>query len=582
MTLQDEQKKVQQAMGAALSGLKEDPWLARRVLAKAKGEEKMGKKRIGVLVLVLVLVTLAVLGTGYALFSSRIAEFFGQNWGTETGKRLEDGKIAEIGEKITIGGVEFKLEEIAYSEREIYGMGTLRAVNEKDVLIPFDAWLDDREFQGEGKAYAEKAKASGGRLLVAEILPDRIGVDEGTMLDLGGAGFRDVANADGTVTFSFQAGNGFVVNEGTSYQISLESAVWAVGEDGEYIEGTLENRKWTVSCVPVRMKTDESPEPIPVSVSTENVGEYETVVPEIYAQTGTMPVRRAVEGDLRKDLDPAWFSTAAVLKQETVGGILSLADYEGLGQLAAEKSWLSYASFKTETGPMTEICQLADIFSTNSGREDIPLEKTELDGITLEEAQRQAEEVLSRLGLGNYVLRKAADLTAERIGKLAAEYERNLRAWNPDTEIDFSMDALVGEEGFWLLYQPQDIDTENCSGRYSAKLYVNRGGIAWASIGDEYRMGEELYVPDSLLTAADAVQRTADEIIRGNFGTNRLGTVKKVILNYVAVRAENPKDGMVFTPAWTVLYTGAYPYGGLTWWTVINAADGTLIDGGSF
>ena len=41
MNLRDEQKKVQQAMNASLSGLQEDPWLTGRVLATAKGEEKV-------------------------------------------------------------------------------------------------------------------------------------------------------------------------------------------------------------------------------------------------------------------------------------------------------------------------------------------------------------------------------------------------------------------------------------------------------------------------------------------------------------------------------------------------------------
>ena len=35
MNLHEEQKKVQQAMNATLSGLKEDPWLTQRIIANA-------------------------------------------------------------------------------------------------------------------------------------------------------------------------------------------------------------------------------------------------------------------------------------------------------------------------------------------------------------------------------------------------------------------------------------------------------------------------------------------------------------------------------------------------------------------
>ena len=44
MNLPEEQKRVQQAMNATLSGLREDPWLARRVLANVKEEEPVRKK----------------------------------------------------------------------------------------------------------------------------------------------------------------------------------------------------------------------------------------------------------------------------------------------------------------------------------------------------------------------------------------------------------------------------------------------------------------------------------------------------------------------------------------------------------
>lgn len=60
MNLNDEQKKVQNAMNHTLSGLQEDPWLAQRVLANAKGEEPMGKKVSGAFVAVCILLILTM------------------------------------------------------------------------------------------------------------------------------------------------------------------------------------------------------------------------------------------------------------------------------------------------------------------------------------------------------------------------------------------------------------------------------------------------------------------------------------------------------------------------------------------
>ena len=58
--LSHEQKKVQKAMNASLSGLQEDPWLAQRVLANAKGEEPMVKKASGAFIVVCILLVLSM------------------------------------------------------------------------------------------------------------------------------------------------------------------------------------------------------------------------------------------------------------------------------------------------------------------------------------------------------------------------------------------------------------------------------------------------------------------------------------------------------------------------------------------
>lgn len=68
MTLHEERERVQRAVEHSLAGVKCDPWLAQRVLAKAKGEEPVKKVSAAfILVIVLMLVTMAVglaAGTG--------------------------------------------------------------------------------------------------------------------------------------------------------------------------------------------------------------------------------------------------------------------------------------------------------------------------------------------------------------------------------------------------------------------------------------------------------------------------------------------------------------------------------------
>ena len=45
MNSRKEEDRLRHAIDTTLSGLADDPWLARRVLTKAKGEEKVKKKQ---------------------------------------------------------------------------------------------------------------------------------------------------------------------------------------------------------------------------------------------------------------------------------------------------------------------------------------------------------------------------------------------------------------------------------------------------------------------------------------------------------------------------------------------------------
>ena len=116
----DEKRRIQEKLNHSLSGLKEDPFLAQRVIAQAKGEPEMKKKMTSSLVLVIVL-CLALIGGAYALFSSQVAEFFGKHWNKDMGDWLQDGKIAQVGESVSVGDVVFTLDEVVYGLRKKKG-----------------------------------------------------------------------------------------------------------------------------------------------------------------------------------------------------------------------------------------------------------------------------------------------------------------------------------------------------------------------------------------------------------------------------------------------------------------------------
>jgi integrase len=54
------------------------------------------------------------------------------------GDWLQEGKIAQVGESATVGDVIFTIDEVVYRDRGIYGVGTARVVDSKNVLVPMD------------------------------------------------------------------------------------------------------------------------------------------------------------------------------------------------------------------------------------------------------------------------------------------------------------------------------------------------------------------------------------------------------------------------------------------------------------
>ena len=308
MTLHEEQKKVQKAMESTLSGLQEDPWLTQRVLANAKGEEPVKKKLSTALVICIVL-GLAIIGTAYAILSSsQVAEFFGQHWGHDYGDWLQGGKVAQIGETVTLGGVDFTLDEVVYRDRGVYGVGTARVKSDKDVLLPMDlvdGWDLEEVSQGEeAQTLIRLAKERNGRMLSIDCYPQRIGVDNGSMVNSGDVGVYNLRNEDGSITFSFETG-GYALEDGTTYQLELSIDVDEWTEAGMVEEDKVEPQTWTVSFEPVVIQETAEPETsaqVPVEAA-QKTG-YEILVPSSYQETGTMPVYQAAENDFMTTAQP--------------------------------------------------------------------------------------------------------------------------------------------------------------------------------------------------------------------------------------------------------------------------------------
>ncbi len=603
MNLLEEQEKVQKAMNAALSGLREDPWLTQRVLANAKGEKPV-KRKLSLALILSVVLALAVLGTAYALTSSLVADFFRQHWNSDLGDWLEAGKIARIGESVTLGGVEFTLDEVVYRDRGIYGVGTARVKDAKDALLPMDladGWeLEEVHETQEAQALLKQVRSTGGRLLSIDCYPEKIGVDNGSMVYARDIGVYNLSNPDGSLTFSFETG-GYALEDGTTYQLALSIDVDEWTEAGMVKDDPVEPQTWKVSFEPVIvLETKEPEKPVQIPADAIQQDGYEILVPEAYRETGTMPVYKAVENDFMKTLRPEWFNQSGIEKKEAKKSVsLTFNDHAQLGY-GPESIW--YAEYTDELFdyntraretydpdiepmmmPEQALSQsIALVASSVYGGRDfadgVSLEKDQLTLISLAEAEKTAEALFDKLGLKGFELAWALDMSLERIQTLGEAYNHfwfEGGGFSNSPRQDFTT-STTEDEGYYLFYTPLGV-TEVSDGRHQINLFVTSRGIVYANIVSAYSRGEIAYTPESLIAPEEAVARLYTEAAKARDDI-KVQSIERVALTYVAVRAENKMDGMVFAPVWQVLFKEAGQSEAYTSWAEFSAINGNMID----
>lgn len=605
MTLREEQERVQKAVRNSLVHVREDPWLTQRVLANAKGEEPV-KRKISLTLVLCIVLAIAVMGTACALVSSQVAAFFGQHWNRELGDWLESGKMAQIGEKFELGGVMFTLDEVVYKDRGIYGVGTARVKDAKDVLLPMDladGWdaeggvFQSEEALKEEQALLQQAQAAGGRLLSIDCWPSKIGVDGGSMVNVGDVGAYNVRNEDGSITFSFETG-GYALEDGTTYCLELSIDVDEWTAEGKAQNDSVKYQGWTVEFVPVVISETPSAENArEIPAAEMQLTGYSLVVPDAYQQTGTLPLYRAEEYDFSKTVNPEWFNQSGIAEMKSADDMV-FNDHAQLG-FAAE--FLSYNEYDGElfdynwreretSNPHIEpslfprqalsfgIANIASgAYHGFDYARGIELEHEQLTKISLAEAKQTAEALFDKLGLKGFELAWALDMSVERIHTLGEAYNHfwyeGGGGYSNSPRQDYAA-ATAEDEGYYLIYTPLGV-TKVTDGRQQLDLFVTSRGVVSAALRCAYNRGAEAGTPEKLISPEEAVSRLYQEAAHARYKME-IASIERVALTYVPVRAENKQDGMVFVPVWQVLYKEAGEE--YTSWAEFGAVDGKIIN----
>ena len=600
----DDKRNMQRILNRSLSGLQENPFLARRVIDLAKGEKPVKRKLSLALILCIVLV-LALLGTACALLaSSQVADFFRQYWNHDLGDWLQQGKLAQPGDSVTIGDVSFTVDEVVYRNRELFGIGTARPANGRDVLVPMDladAWdLYSRE--KEGQELIRQAAAAGGRLLAIETDVQEIGVDGGTMLPTEYTGAYNIRNEDGSITFSFETG-GTAVEDGTTYQMKLNHCVYELTPEGGQKEDSFVDRSWTLAFTPETVAETTAAEAAPVSPAAPPQDGYELIVPDEYRETGTLPFYQAAENDFSRVVRPEWFNRTGILKEESAPGsayyvfsdhaalsvdpeAVSYSEYTDepfdynwrareIDDPDLEPAWGDKPAFSASIAAVASFVNWSDDFA-----KDAVLTKRQLTRLSFADAEAAAKNMLDQLQLSGYELSWALDMDLDRIRTLGKAYNEHWyesgSAFTDAPRYDYDP-ATAEDEGYYLIYtQAGTADAGAAEG--SASFFITCRGIVSAQVRCSFIMGEKAGAPASLITPEKALERLYEEIAASRNGEKAVA-IRKAELTHMPLRAENKQEGMLFTPVWVLTYVDeAGEKKGFDSWAVFNAVNGKLVD----
>lgn len=545
----------------------------RYTLAKAESAPvRRAPLRIALIAAMTLVLTIA---TAAALFSSQVAEFFGR-------PELNDGKIAQIGESTIIGDLTYTLDEVVYVPEGLYGVGRITSAQKGVRILSYDA--EPADFSAEGLT-----------ILHAQVTVEAVAVDGGEMLPLSASGYDMVPQDDGSVQFAFILPRSIAVTEGTEYTLKMNvSSRKAEGADDRHRVDT-----WQVSFTPVYAQPTAAPQPQATEVPSVNG--VQIIAPDGYQIGDALPVYKAQlrteENTAFFSLDPAAFNTSGITQHFTRDTYYREENYvfSDEARLRMTSITLEYAEYDGEytifykldgqspDGPHPRPAFSSDVaelgFSAYWEHPQEQLEKIELNGFTLAEAQSLAENLLSQLDLDDYQLSYALDMTKERIARLGSLNQKIMESANfyTDKTWDYSA-ASADDEGFFLLYKKQagGILVDKGDMYNELRLFVANGQIRYVMVDDLYRATGDSYLAENLLSAEEMIAAFNRDNARRERHRISQPKLHTLTLSYMPMRAENAADGMIYAPVWYAEYsfTDTVPREGWAWY---SALDGTLI-----
>lgn len=201
-----------------------------------------------------------------AAFHSQVAAYFGWFYGGGMEEKLLEGDICLVGQTLHTPDAAYTMEEISRTQDGLYGVGRITPA-EGVVLMPGDAQADDASALEPqdlsslpgAQSYAEKAQASGARLVAVKVTPRAVSAPGGVQEAVDAAGYLLFPLEDGSLRFAFEAPVENAAEGGLV--LTLWASRWEIAPDGRACRGedglpdTYERQEW---CVALEDEREES------------------------------------------------------------------------------------------------------------------------------------------------------------------------------------------------------------------------------------------------------------------------------------------------------------------------------------
>ena len=327
--------------------------------------------------------------------------------------------------------------------------------------------------------------------------------------------------------------------------------------------------------------------------------EIEIIVPDAYAQSGTLPVYAMTRRDFADVVQPEWFNESGVVKKVNLSkrgryDCYTFTDEDELSVSGEKDGYIYYVGIEgerqivyddgtTQNVPAHE--RSADVenlaMDVYWGYADDPYDgmplRDMLAHVTLADAQANVERMLDRLGIEGYECTWAFSMDTDTILALNAQRNERIASGRLSTTDVYDFAGLsVQDEGYALIYRAR-VDGVETSGNFmELRAFVNGHGLRVFSLSAPYALGEIVNMPDSLITLQEAIESMLGSVRKSRHGSEEdMGNVTRAELIYSLDPLAKGKK-LQLLPAWRLCFP--IPRADIEVFAYVSAVDGAVLD----